>query len=75
MLQINSVGPTLIAEWSDHKTLPLTASCYSPLFGFETSLELVRKLSVTNYQWELSVGFSGHSDFLYHLRIASHDLV
>ena len=40
-------GPVVIAEWSNSKALPLTASCLPPLCGFESWLGHVRKLPVT----------------------------
>ena len=42
---LNIGGPALMAQWS--KTLPLTATCLSPLSGFESHPGHVRKLPVT----------------------------
>ena len=49
----------LMAVWS--KALPLTASCLSPFFGFESNPGHVRKLAVT---WGKTVVFAGYFSFL-----------
>ena len=59
----------LMAEWS--KALPLTASCFSLLPGFESWHGHLRHLSAT---WGKAVVCAGYSDFLYHLNLASHEL-
>ena len=41
-------GPAQMAVWP--KALPLTASCLSPLYGFESHPGLVRELPVT-WDW------------------------
>ena len=43
--EISSSGPALMAEW--YKSLLLTASCLSPLPGYESHSVYVRKLPVT----------------------------
>ena len=55
--------------WS--KALPLTASCLSPMPGFESLPGQVRKLPVT--QGQMVVFAAGYSVFLYQLQLASHD--
>ena len=55
--------------WS--RALPLTASCLSPLPGFESWPEHVRKLPVT---WGEAVVFARYSAFLHQFQLASHKL-
>ena len=52
------------------KALPLTASCLSPLPGFESEPGHVRNLPIT---WDEAVFFAGYSGFLHQLQLASHD--
>ena len=59
-------GPALMAVWS--KALPLTASYLSPLPGFESRPERVRKLPVT---WGLAVVLARYSGFLHQLQLTS----
>ena len=53
------------------KALPLTASCPSPLSGFESHLGYVRKLLVT---WGYVVVFAVYSGFLHLFQLASHNV-
>ena len=65
---ILSIGPALMAMWS--KVLSLTASCLSPLSGFESHPRHVTKLPATLV---LAVLFGGYSGFLHQLQMVSHD--
>ena len=62
-------GLALLAVWS--KVLPLSARCFSPLFGFESRPGHVRELPVT---WGKAVVFAEHFGFLQQLQWASNDL-
>ena len=55
--------------WS--KALPLTASCPSPLSGFEYNPGHIRKLPVT---WGYGVVFTKYSCFLHQLKLASRNM-
>ena len=57
-----------MAVWS--KILQLTASCLSPLPGFEPQSGQVRKLPVT---WGKAVVFTKYFGFLHYLQLANHD--
>ena len=54
-----------------HWKHPLTASCLSPLSGFESRPRHVRRLPVT---WGSAVVFAMYSSFLHCLQPASHEL-
>ena len=62
-------GAPSMNVWS--KALALTASCLSPLYGIESRLGQVRKLTVA---LGCDVVFAGFSGFLHQLKLASHGL-
>ena len=61
--------PALTAMCST--ALPLTASCLSPLLGFEFWPGHINKLTVT---WGWVAVFAGYSSFFHQLQLASHDI-